>query len=154
MQNDERESDVRGEIERLVRPLLQTFDEGDLVRLAVDEEEFALEVVRRNRPRAVTTGSEGMTGIAAADLAGGAPQAPERPMELVTSDVVGVFRGSRPAVVIGERVAASRELGYVEALGIRNPVRAGRGGAIAAIMVEEGEPVEYGQPLFGFEGGE
>jgi|SRR5579872_784955 len=146
MQSEDREIDVRGEIERLVRPLLQAFDESDLVRLAVDEEEFGLEVVRWNRPR-----REQPQQAAGREPAAAEAVAPERPIEAVTADVVGIFRNSRPAIAVGERVTESRELGYVEALGIRNPVRAGRAGVISAIFVEDGEPVEYGQPLFGIE---
>ncbi|TAM57914.1 acetyl-CoA carboxylase biotin carboxyl carrier protein subunit [bacterium] len=143
MQSENDEIDVQGEIERLVRPLLQAFDDSDLTRLSVDEEEFGLEFVRRLRPSRATE------HVAAA--AEQAPALAPRPVDVVAADVVGVFRVSRPQAALGQPVAAARELGYVEALGIRNPVRVGRAGTIAEVFVGDGDPVEYGQPLFGIE---
>ena len=147
MQSEDKETDVRGEIERLVRPLLHAFDESDLVRLAVDEEEFALEVVRRQRQRGEPAHGAAPPS-AETDRAAGAPALP---MDVVPADMVGVFHVSPPAAAAGDRVEESRELGYVEALGIRNPVRAPRAGTVAVVFVEDGDPVDYGQPLFGIE---
>jgi biotin carboxyl carrier protein len=65
--------------------------------------------------------------------------------------VVGVVRFSRPAVSEGMNVEGDRDLAYVETLGIRNPVRSRGSGRIAAIYVTDGQPVEYGQPLFTIE---
>ncbi|TAM86427.1 hypothetical protein EPN42_13270 [bacterium] len=147
MQSEDREIDVHGEIERLVRPLLQAFDDSDLTRLSVDEEEFGLEIVRRSRPIGA------VERAVAAEPAQQIPAAARHPMDVLAADVVGIFHGSRPEAVVGQTVTESRELGYVEALGIRNPVRVGRGGRLAEIFVSEGEPVDYGQPLFGIEVG-
>jgi acetyl-CoA carboxylase biotin carboxyl carrier protein len=48
-------------------------------------------------------------------------------------------------------VGEDRELAYVEALGIRNPVRSGGAGRVCDIFVKDGQAVEYGQPLFSIE---
>jgi biotin carboxyl carrier protein len=64
---------------------------------------------------------------------------------------VGVFRLSRPVPHEGERLEGDRELAYVEALGIRNPVRSLGGGRVSVIRCRDGDPVEYGQPLFEIE---
>ncbi len=48
-------------------------------------------------------------------------------------------------------VEGDRELAYVETLGIRNPVRSRGPGRVAMIYVTDGQPVEYGQPLFAIE---
>jgi acetyl-CoA carboxylase biotin carboxyl carrier protein len=74
-----------------------------------------------------------------------------RPADLVTSDVVGVVRLSRPAPVEGQEIEGDRELAFVETLGIRNPVRSRGAGRLSAVLVTDGQPVEYGQPLFAIE---
>jgi biotin carboxyl carrier protein len=51
-------------------------------------------------------------------------------------------RFSRPAVSEGTQLSEDRELAYVEALGIRNPIRAKAPGRVAAIYVSDGQAVE------------
>ena len=71
--------------------------------------------------------------------------------DIVTSDLVGVLRFSRPYVNEGHQLESDRELAFVEALGIRNPVRSRGAGRVAAVFVTDGQPVEYGQALFAIE---
>jgi len=72
----------------------------------------------------------------------------EAPDEVIASDVVGIVHLLRPPLVEGQEFDADRDLAYVETLGIRNPVRSRGAGRIRSVLVGEGEPVEYGQPLF------
>lgn len=67
---------------------------------------------------------------------------------IVESPVVGRFRARDPAVGEGDLVAAAEPLGTVESMRILTPVAASVAGVIASVYVEEGQPVEYGQPLF------
>jgi len=62
----------------------------------------------------------------------------------VTSTLVGIFR---KGAGIGDAVSAGDVLAYVESMRLMNEVKAPEGGAVAAILVEDGHPVEYGQPL-------
>jgi biotin carboxyl carrier protein len=81
-----------------------------------------------------------------------APRPPaERMADVVASDVVGIVRLARPAVVEGQDLDEDRELAVVETLGIRNPVRSRGSGRVIAVFVTEGQPVEYGQALFAIE---
>jgi acetyl-CoA carboxylase biotin carboxyl carrier protein len=61
---------------------------------------------------------------------------------------VGIIRFSRPAVSEGSMVNEDRELAYIESLGTRNPIRATSPGKIATVYVVDGQPVDYGHPLF------
>lgn len=123
-----------------VRDLAAAFRETDLIRLRIeDEHEDAIEL--RRRPTAAP---------AEAQAQGNAAPAPAPPANLhpVKADLVGVFRFSRPAVAAGEMLDGDRELAYVDALGIRNPVRSLGGGRVVSVLCEDGQPVEYGQVLF------
>jgi acetyl-CoA carboxylase biotin carboxyl carrier protein len=72
---------------------------------------------------------------------------------IVTSPMVGTFYqasspGAKPFVDVGQRVQAGDTVCIIEAMKILNQIEADHGGVIAAILVENGQPVEYGQPLF------
>ncbi|MHB8179038.1 MAG: hypothetical protein ACYDA5_02680 [Vulcanimicrobiaceae bacterium] len=116
-----------------VRLLASAFAQTDLVGLCIQREGEEIEL--RRRPR-----SEG------AALPDGAPAGAHR--ETIAADLVGIFRLSRPAPVEGERLTADRELAYVEALGIRNPVRSLGEGLLVRIAARDGAPVDYGAALF------
>ena len=123
-----------------VRELVQAFLETDLVKLRIeDPNEDAIEV--RRHFTAVRFEEHG-------DGAVGQTPAPPVHLETIKADLVGIFHLTRPLVSEGDTLEGDRELAYVEALGIRNPVRSLGGGRVATLRVKEGQPVEYGQVLF------
>jgi acetyl-CoA carboxylase biotin carboxyl carrier protein len=124
-----------------VRPLAQAFNDGGLTRLKVRDGEFEVEF-----RRAPATAS-----AAAATARQGNEPAPARAMDAILADVVGIVRFLRPAVTEGMALEGDRELAFVETLGIRNAVRSRGAGRIVMIYVTDGQPVEYGQPLFAIE---
>ena len=127
-----------GLIER-ARVLARAFLETDLVRLRIeDENEDSIELRRRPTPVHTAAPSHAQAGPALA-LANLHP---------IKADLVGVFRFTRPAVSEGEVLDGDRELAYVDALGIRNPVRSLGAGRVASVRCHDGDPVEYGQVLF------
>lgn len=123
-----------------VRALSEAFLETDLMRLRIEEaNEDAVEL--RRRPLAAPRRAP---VEAHPDEAAAAPVHVER----IKADIVGVVHFSRPAAREGERVEGDRELGYVEALGIRTPVRSMGSGRLVNVLCTDGQPVEYGQVLF------
>ncbi|HUY41222.1 MAG TPA: hypothetical protein VMV82_06605 [Candidatus Dormibacteraeota bacterium] len=72
-------------------------------------------------------------------------------VDQIAADRVGIFHLSRPAPFVGEVLDGDRELGYVEQLGIRNPIRSRGAGRIASILQGDGDLVDYGRPLFELE---
>jgi acetyl-CoA carboxylase biotin carboxyl carrier protein len=72
---------------------------------------------------------------------------------IVRSPMVGTFyRASGPDgksfVEVGQTVAAGDTLCIIEAMKLMNEIEADHGGVVKQILVENGQPVEYGQPLF------
>jgi acetyl-CoA carboxylase biotin carboxyl carrier protein len=122
-----------------IRPLAEAFHDGGYARLNVREGEFEVEFRRATSPRAP----------AAVPVA--TEPAEAGPHDAILADVVGVIRFTHPALTEGMLVEGDRELAFVETLGIRNAVRSRGPGRIASIYVTEGQPVEYGQPLFTIE---
>jgi acetyl-CoA carboxylase biotin carboxyl carrier protein len=130
------------------RALAGALAESGFARLRVRDGETEIELRRapRTAPAAVA--------FAPTSLAGEPERATDRtpdPAEMVSSDVVGIVRLMRPAIAEGQLLEGDREIAYVETLGIRNPVRSRGGGRVSAVFVTDGQPVEYGQPLFTIE---
>ena len=70
----------------------------------------------------------------------------------VTSPIVGVFYGAsgpeaEPFVKIGDRIEAGQVIGIVEAMKLMNEVESDVSGIVTEICIQNGESVEYGQPL-------
>jgi acetyl-CoA carboxylase biotin carboxyl carrier protein len=138
-----------------VRHIVAACVEGDAERLRVEEEAFSVEV-RRTTRRAASLAAPTEYSVAPAGEAPSASSAaasngaahPLTEPVLLRADFVGIVRFSRPVVVEGSTVNEDRELAYVESLGTRNPVRAAGSGKIVAVHVIDGQPVDYGHPLF------
>lgn len=79
---------------------------------------------------------------------------PGRAYDTINAEAVGVFRPAPDVPEFGERVAAERVLGFVEALKLRNPIRAGAPCFFVAQAVEDGQAVEFGEVLFVVERGD
>jgi acetyl-CoA carboxylase biotin carboxyl carrier protein len=87
----------------------------------------------------------------AAPVAAAAPALPEG--HIVKSPMVGTFYrasspDSKPFADVGQTVAAGDPLCLIEAMKLMNEIESDAAGVIKAILVENGQPVEYGQPLF------
>jgi acetyl-CoA carboxylase biotin carboxyl carrier protein len=66
---------------------------------------------------------------------------------LVTAPMVGVFRHTDHPVGVGRSVVPGQVVGAIESMKLMNDVRAATRGVVAEVLVEDGAPVEYGQPL-------
>ncbi len=87
----------------------------------------------------------------AAGEAAAAPAVPEG--HVVLSPMVGTFYrapqpGAEPFVQVGDTVSEGDTLCIIEAMKLLNEIEADKSGRIKAILVENGQPVEFGQPLF------
>lgn len=115
-------------------------------------------VVAAPRGRAVTEIIETVSVETSPSSGGGAGAASEahaaEDLHLVKSPIVGTFYaapspGSDPFVKIGARIETGQTLCIVEAMKLMNEIEADVSGELVKIYVEAGQPVEYGQPLFG-----
>lgn len=82
------------------------------------------------------------------------PAPPEEELHVVVSPIVGTFyRASSPTAEpfakLGDTVEAGKTLCIIEAMKLMNEIPSDAAGTVAKVFVENGQPVEYGQPLFG-----
>jgi len=85
--------------------------------------------------------------------AAGAPVSAEEELHTVKSPIVGTFYeapgpGALPFVKPGDQVAAGQVLCIIEAMKLMNEIESDASGEIVKVLVNNGQPVEYGQPLF------
>ncbi len=121
-----------------VRALARFLAGGDAVRVRIARPDDEIEVTRW-APEA----------RAAEHPSAHAPAATVPPrIDTIKADLVGIFHVSRPVPAEGAVLEGDRELGYIEALGIRTPVHSMGPGRLVSISTMDGAPVEYGQPLF------
>jgi acetyl-CoA carboxylase biotin carboxyl carrier protein len=147
------------EIDRdLIRELASLLKETDLSEIEIEQENFRIRVSRHSAASTRVTYSEApaqATPSAPADLSPEPTKSladPARHPGCVPSPMVGtVYRASdpkaKPFVEVGDDVRAGQTILIVEAMKHMNEVAAPRAGKVVAILVEDGQPVEYGQPL-------
>jgi acetyl-CoA carboxylase biotin carboxyl carrier protein len=143
---------------RKVKKLIELLQESDVAEIEIHEGEESVRI-SRNGPvaPAIYAAPAMMAAPAAAAPAaaatGGAPAAEEIKGHSVNSPMVGTFYraaspGSKAFVEIGQSVAVGDVLCIIEAMKILNQIESDRAGTVKRILVENGEPVEYNQPLF------
>ncbi len=72
----------------------------------------------------------------------------EPPHQSIVATAVGYFENRSPAVAIGDSIKLGETVGRIAALGLVNDLEAEVSGSVVAVLVQQGEAVEYGQPLF------
>ena len=145
---------------RKVKKLIDLLDTSSVDEIEIHEGEESVRI-SRHRPPAMTMAAP-MAAMAVPMPAQGAETAAsgDAPAEeqlpaghIVTSPMVGTFYqapspGGKPFVNVGQRVETGDTVCIIEAMKILNQIEADHSGVIGGILVENGQPVEYGQPLF------
>jgi len=104
-------------------------------------------IVRTNRFGAREAGAEA-AGWEPSVQAAPTPEPPRPEPIIIRSRLVGVFHHLEPPVAVGQSVHAGETVGVIESMRLPNDVRAEGDGLIADVLIEEGTPVEFDQPLF------
>ncbi len=144
---------------RKVKTLIDLVQQSGIAELEITEGEEKVRISRSGMPGTqfmapmpVTTMALPMEGAAPAPAA--APAAAAEPSgHTLKSPMVGTFYrspspGSPAFVEVGQTVSKGQTLCIIEAMKLLNEIESDASGVIKSIMVENGQPVEYGQPLF------
>jgi acetyl-CoA carboxylase biotin carboxyl carrier protein len=137
----------------LIRALAKLLDETGLTEIEFERGGQRVRVARHG-PTAVAVAPMIRAGTAEATplSSGSGPVDPSKHPGVVTSPMVGTcYRaaepGARPFVEVGARVRAGEPLLIVEAMKTMNQIPAPRAGTVIQILIEDGQPVEFGEPL-------
>jgi acetyl-CoA carboxylase biotin carboxyl carrier protein len=163
------------EIENLtldeVRELIHLIAEKQFTEFELERGKFRMRLGRGAATKVVTeivphipVQSESLSGDKAAGALASAPAATTTPtvtpapqeenLHVVSSPIVGTFYRSssptaEPFAQVGDSITTGKTLCIIEAMKLMNEIQADVGGVVAKIFVENGQPVEFGQPLFG-----
>jgi acetyl-CoA carboxylase biotin carboxyl carrier protein len=143
--------------QQLIRDLATILDETNLTEIEVEQDDLRIRVSRTPATVHAAYPAPAMHATLAAPAAGGAPAAPAAPVvdtskNAVPSPMVGTAYSapspdSRPFIEIGQKVKEGQTLLIIEAMKTMNQIPSPRAGTVTAILFEDSQPVEYGEPL-------
>jgi len=161
---------------RKIKKLIELLEESGIAEIEIKEGEEAVRISRMPAGGALVHALPPQAWIApgqpAWDAGRGAPPLPASPEapgqgaaggesagkpkpneHVITAPMVGTFYaspspGAKPFVEIGDEVKVGQVLCIIEAMKMMNQIEADRAGRITSIMARNGDPVEFGQPLF------
>jgi len=152
-ENGAQGGDMRIEAD-LVRQLAELLNQNDLTEIEVEDGERRIVVKRQ-----ITAAPAAPVAVAAPAAAAAAPAAapaaeanPATNPGAVKSPMVGTCYlspepGSKPYAVPGQKVSEGDTLLIIEAMKVMNPIPAPRSGTVRQVLVVDGQPVEFDQPL-------
>jgi len=148
---------------RKIKKLIELLEETGVAEIEIREGEESVRISRQGPIMAAPMGMGmpmGMMGMPSGAPAAPAPAAAPAVAEVavskghtVDSPMVGTFYraptpGAKPFAEVGKSVNVGDTICIIEAMKILNQIEADKAGVIKEILVENGQPVEYGQPLF------
>ncbi|MEY4975595.1 MAG: hypothetical protein RIQ97_790 [Pseudomonadota bacterium] len=146
---------------RKLKTLIDLVSESTISELEITEAEGKVRIVKSTGAQMmaaptqmVTVAAPAPAATVAAEAPAAAPAAPAAPAgHTVKSPMVGTFYrssspGAAPFVQIGSQVKEGDTLCIVEAMKILNEIESDKSGTVTQILCENGQAVEYGQPLF------
>lgn len=147
---------------RKLKKLIDLVEESGIAELEVTEGEEKVRITRVSANTQQIAYAQPMMQMpmqmqqapqAAAPAAAAEAPAAASNANALKSPMVGTFYrsaspGSKPFVEVGQSVNAGDTLCIIEAMKLMNEIEADRSGVVKAVLAEDGQPVEYGEPLF------
>ncbi len=144
---------------RKLKKLIDLVEESGITELEITEGEEKVRISKgmagapmmMAAPHMMQAPAQAAAPAVPAPAADAAPAEPEG--HVVRSPMVGTFYrspspGAKSFVEVGQSISSGDTLCIIEAMKLLNEIEADQGGVIKAILVENGQPVEYGEPLF------
>ena len=147
---------------RKVKKLIELLEESDIAEIEIHEGEESVRISRQSSITPLLAQMPAAAPVAAAQPAPAAAPVVDEPAPAeasghqVTSPMVGTFYeapspGAKPFVSEGDTVSIGDTLCIIEAMKILNQIESDRSGVVRQVLVENGQPVEYNQPLYTIE---
>lgn len=145
---------------RKVKKLIELLEESGIAEIEIHEGEESVRISRHPTgagwaaaPQFVTTAPAGGAPAPGATQGDALPVAQPPAGHTVKAPMVGTFYGApapgaKPFVQIGSKVEVGDTLCIIEAMKMMNQIESDAAGTVVAILAENGEPVEFDQPLF------
>jgi acetyl-CoA carboxylase biotin carboxyl carrier protein len=143
---------------KLIRELAEMLNETDLSTIEVEDGDLKIKISRGGGTVHVASAPLPAPAPASAPLAAPEASVAEAPVQpkdhpgTIFSPMVGtIYTAPDPTaedfIKVGDKVSAGQTILIVEAMKVMNQIHAAKGGVVKAILVENAQPVEYGEPL-------
>ncbi len=146
---------------RKLRSLIELVESSGIAELEITEGEEAVRISRYGQPAPATAAPQ-VSYLPPAPVAGASEAnteisspgtEPEMEGHIIRAPMVGSFYSSpspdaKPFVEVGDKVEANQTLCIIEAMKMLNQIHSDVSGEIVSVLVENGQPVEFDQPLF------
>jgi len=144
---------------RKVKKLIELLEESGISELEISEGEESVRISRHPRMAMQAPIAMGSPMLQAAPLSAAMPATsagehkPRNDEHTVTSPMVGTYYsaaspGAKAFVEIGTEIKVGQILCIIEAMKMMNQIESDKAGRVTAVLAKNGEPVEFGQPLF------
>ena len=144
---------------RKIKKLIELLEESGIAEIEIKEGEEAVRISRMPVGAAAQFAPQPpaarrrRSAAAPAPVAEAPPPKPKSNEHVITAPMVGTFYacpspGAKAFVEIGDEIKVGQVLCIIEAMKMMNQIEADKSGRIASIMARNGDPVEFGQPLF------
>jgi acetyl-CoA carboxylase biotin carboxyl carrier protein len=150
---------------RKIKKLIELLEESGIAEIEIKEGEEAVRISRMPVPAVVShiapqashlapvQMSPSAAAAGAAALSAPEPPKPKTNEHVITAPMVGTFYacpspGAKPFVEIGDEIKVGQVLCIIEAMKMMNQIEADKSGRVSSVMARNGDPVEFGQPLF------
>lgn len=136
----------------LIREIINLVKGSDIKKLSIETEGFRLQIETHQKEIIQKTEAP-QRDIKYQELLPPSEDLPQENLHVIKSPLVGTFYrspapGAPPFVEVGDIVSPGQVLCIIEALKVMNEIESDVRGRVVKILVENGETVEYGQPLF------
>jgi acetyl-CoA carboxylase biotin carboxyl carrier protein len=136
---------------QVIRELAQLLDETGLTEIEFERDGVSIRVARHGQAPAMRAYAPEPTPVVPTVTAAATVEPAQHPgtvaSPMVGTAYLGSAPGARPFVEVGSQVKTGEPLLIIEAMKTMNQIPAPRSGTVIQILVEDGQPVEYGQPL-------
>jgi len=137
---------------RKLKTLIDLVQQSGIAELEITEGEERVRI-SRGVPAPVPQAGAPAQPVTLAPAAAPAAAEPEPEGHVIRSPMVGTFYrasapGAKPFVEVGETVKSGQTLCIIEAMKLLNEIETDRDGIVKAVLADNGQPVEYGEPLF------
>jgi acetyl-CoA carboxylase biotin carboxyl carrier protein len=150
---------------RKIKKLIELLEESGIAEIEIKEGEEAVRISRMpvgasvaqppqlTHPGAMSPSAVATAAAAEVAAAESAAQKPKPSEHVITAPMVGTFYaspspGAKAFVEIGDEIKVGQVLCIIEAMKMMNQIEADKAGRLASVMARNGDPVEFGQPLF------
>ncbi|MGH6763220.1 MAG: acetyl-CoA carboxylase biotin carboxyl carrier protein [Phyllobacterium sp.] len=142
----------------LIRDLAEILNETDLTDIEIEQGETRIRVSRQSKmqpvlqqaayaPAPVAAPAAAVVAPAAEAAKPAGPSKNAVPSPMVGTAYLSPGPGARPFIEVGQKVTEGQTLMIIEAMKTMNQIAAPRTGTVTAVLVEDAQPVEYGEPL-------